>query len=451
MDRAETQVTANDATSAVRNTNETIFDARLRTGARSADRRTRLRTSLALRILGLEYSDTATAFLACSIGQTARSLDGTPTPRSRLRCTLCRASQPNAHVEQECKVVEGIHAENVGHFFREHVDGATEELDFELLSGGRSNLTYRVRGGGRNWVLRRPPLGHVLPTAHDMSREYRVLSALADTDVPTPRTFALCEDESVNGAPFYVMEYREGIILEDALPDGFATTHDERRDISLALVDTLVTLHAIDYESVGLANFGRPNGYLERQVRRWSQQWDRSKTDELPAIEALISRLRTALPGSPAPTIVHGDYRLGNMALDPSHPAKVVAVFDWEMATLGDPLADLGYTLIYWAEAGDSGEAVLSSPTAQPGFASRAELVEAYANRSGRDTTGVDFYQVLALYKLAVISEGIYARYLQGKTLGEGFAGTTRRSGAIVERALRIANASGDRRLRGEG
>lgn len=347
-------------------------------------------------------------------------------------------------------MTEGIHEENVGRFFEEHVDGAQCELAFELLSGGRSNLTYRVRGGGKDWVLRRPPLGHVLPTAHDMSREYRVLSALASTDVPTPRTYALCEDESVNGAPFYVMEYREGIILGDALPDGFATTHAERRGISLALVDTLVALHAIDYESVGLSDFGRPEGYLERQVSRWSQQWERSKTDALPEIEGLICRLRAALPVSPPATIVHGDYRLGNMALDPTHPERVVAVFDWEMATLGDPLADLGYTLIYWAEADDPHKAGLTSPTALPGFASRAELVDAYANRSGRDTASVDFYQVLALYKLAVISEGIYARYLQGKTLGKGFEGMTRQSGAIVERALRIATASSDKHLRGD-
>jgi aminoglycoside phosphotransferase (APT) family kinase protein len=348
------------------------------------------------------------------------------------------------------RVVEGIHAENVGRFFRKHIDGAQCELTFELLSGGRSNLTYRVRGEGRDWVLRRPPLGHVLPTAHDMAREYRVLSALAETDVPTPQTYALCEDESVNGSPFYVMDYREGVVLDDVLPDGFATTHAERRGISLALVDTLVALHAIDFESVGLGGFGRPDGYLERQVRRWSQQWERSKTDELPAIDELIRRLRAALPVSPPPTIVHGDYRLGNMALDPMHPERVVAIFDWEMATLGDPLADLGYTLIYWAEVDDPGEPGMASPTTLPGFASRAELVEAYANRSGRDTTGVDFYRVLALYKLAVISEGIYARYLQGKTLGKGFEGMTRRSGAIAERAIRIASASGDKRLRGD-
>jgi aminoglycoside phosphotransferase (APT) family kinase protein len=349
-------------------------------------------------------------------------------------------------------LIDGIHAENVGRFFRDSVPGGDQELIFELLAGGKSNLTYRVQGSGPDapvWVLRRPPLGHVLPTAHDMTREYRVLSALADTEVPTPRTFALCEDPDVNGAPFYVMEFREGVVLSGALPDGFATTEAQRRDISNALVETLVELHAVVPARVGLGDFGRPDGYLERQVRRWSQQWERSKTDELPEIEELIRRLRVALPQSPAPTIVHGDYRLGNMALDRQDPSRVVAIFDWEMATLGDPLADLGYTLIYWTQPDDPGEPGLSSPTALPGFMSRPEIVAAYAKSSGRDTSAIDFYQVLALYKLAVISEGIYARYLQGKTLGEGFAGMKRASGGIAERAMAIADASDDPKLRG--
>lgn len=346
-------------------------------------------------------------------------------------------------------MTDGIRTRAVSDFFRGHVAGGDCELAFELLSGGRSNLTYLVRGGGRTWVLRRPPLGHVLPTAHDMVREYRVLTALAPTDVPTPATYALCEDSGVNDAPFYVMEYKPGVVVAERLPHGFAATTAARARISEALIDTLVRLHAVDYETVGLGDFGRPEGYLERQVRRWSQQWERSQTGELLAIEALIRRLRAALPASPAPTIVHGDYRLGNMALAADDPGRVEAIFDWEMATLGDPLADLGYTLIYWDEPGDPGEPGMAGPTAAPGFWSRAEIVEAYAKRSGRDVDAIDFYRVLALYKLAVISEGIYARYLQGKTLGEGFAGMSRRSGAIAERALRIADASTDARLRG--
>ena len=284
-----------------------------------------------------------------------------------------------------------------------------------------------------------------------MAREYRVLSALADTDVPTPCTFALCEDTDVNGAPFYVMEYRPGVVLAERLPDGFAPRNEDRRSISLALVDALVRLHAVDPRTVGLAEFGRPEGYLERQVRRWAQQWERSKTRDEPRIEELIRRLRGALPRSPRASIVHGDYRLGNMALDSNDPSRVLAIFDWEMATLGDPLADLGYTLIYWAEAGDASPpgGVRAALTAAPGFLTREELVREYARRSGRDVEAIDFYQVLALYKLAVISEGIYARYLQGKTVGEGFQGYGRQSANLIERALDIAGRSSDPALRG--
>ena len=348
--------------------------------------------------------------------------------------------------------IAGIDHEKVSRFFATHVPSANTDLDFLLISGGRSNLTYLVQGGERSWVLRRPPLGHVLPTAHDMVREHRVLSALADTSVPVPRPLALCEDTSVNEVPFYVMEYRPGVVLGDDIPDGYATTAEERRQISTVLVDTLVNLHRVDYASVGLSDFGRPDGYLERQVRRWAQQWERSKTSELPAIDELSRRLAAALPQSPAPTIVHGDYRLGNVALDPNDPGRIVAIFDWEMATLGDPLADLGYTLIYWTEAGDAplgrGVGAASPFTSLPGFFTRAEIIETYAKRSGRNVDSVEFYQVLALYKLAIISEGIYARYRMGKTLGEGFEGMTRTATGLAERALLIADASNDKRLK---
>lgn len=350
--------------------------------------------------------------------------------------------------------IAGINRSNVSRFFADHVPAGDCPLEFSLISGGKSNLTYLVRGGEREWVLRRPPLGHVLPTAHDMTREYRVLTALRDTDVPVPRTVALCEDNAVNDMPFYVMEYRPGVVLADDMPAGFAETEDERRRICTALVTTLVRLHAVDYRAVGLDGFGHPDGYLERQVRRWAQQWERSKTSELPEIDDLIARLRAALPQSPAPTIVHGDYRLGNMALDPAEPGRVVAIFDWEMATLGDPLSDLGYTLIYWSEADDPfltpGQGGLggSSPfTIKPGFFTRAQIIDAYAQQSGRNVDAIDFYQVLALYKLAIISEGIYARFLQGKTLGEGFS-SYRATPKLVARALAIADASADSRLR---
>jgi aminoglycoside phosphotransferase (APT) family kinase protein len=209
----------------------------------------------------------------------------------------------------------------------------------------------------------------------------------------------------------------------------------------------------VDVERVGLADFGRPAGYLERQVRRWSQQWERSKTRELPAIDELVRRLAASLPASPPPTLVHGDYRLGNLALDPADPGRVVAIFDWEMATLGDPLADLGYTLIYWGEEQDP--PLLHPPgshqavTARPGFFSRAELVSTYARASGRDVSAIDFYQVLALFKLAVITEGIHARFLMGKTVGVGFEAVGAQVALLTERALEIARNSADARLRG--
>ena len=230
-----------------------------------------------------------------------------------------------------------------------------------------------------------------------------------------------------------------------------ADTEAERARIGDALIATLAKLHAVDYRALGLADFGRPEGYVERQVRRWAQQWERSKTGPLPAIEALARRLAAAIPHSPAPALVHGDYRLGNLALDPHDPGRVAAIFDWEMATLGDPLADLGYTLIYWTEMDDvaSGTPFGASVTAQPGFATRAELVDAYACATGRDVAAVDFYQVLALYKLAVISEGIYARFRMGKTLGPGFENMQRAAGPLAERALMLAEQSSDARLRG--
>lgn len=353
----------------------------------------------------------------------------------------------------ESPVPPGIDAVRVAAFFEAALPGLGAPLRFELISGGRSNLTYRVDCPGGTCVLRRPPLGHLLPTAHDMAREHRVLAALADTDVPVARPLALCSDPGVNGAPFYVMEHRAGVVVNERMPDGFAAEPAARRAIGLALVDVMARLHRLDYRALGLADFGRPEGYLERQVRRWAQQWEKSKVDDVPEIEALIERLRAALPASPPPALVHGDYRLGNVALDPAEPGRIVAVFDWEMATLGDPLADLGYTLIYWGEAGDPPELRMpgsfQAVTAAPGFPTRAELVLEYARRSGRDVADVDFYRVLALYKLAVISEGIYARHLQGKTVGSAFDNLQRASVVLARQALAVADASASSALRG--
>jgi aminoglycoside phosphotransferase (APT) family kinase protein len=278
-----------------------------------------------------------------------------------------------------------------------------------------------------------------------MAREYKVLTALADTAVPVPRTFAFCDDESVNDAPFYVMEKVDGQILRSPA-EMAALSRDELRRCSEALVDVLVEIHAVDYEVAGLSDFGHPDGYLERQVRRWGQQWERSKTRDLPAIDELARRLRAALPESPPPTIVHGDYRLDNTMLAPDDPGEIVAVLDWEMATLGDPLSDVGLFLLYWKRD----DAV--SPVgglSDKGFLSRDEIVERYANRSGRDVSRLDFYEVLAAYKLAIIVEGIHARYLMGKTLGEGFEHVGNMVETLVAGALDQASESSIPGLRG--
>jgi aminoglycoside phosphotransferase (APT) family kinase protein len=323
-------------------------------------------------------------------------------------------------------------------------------LRASLIAGGRSNLTYRVTDGATTWVVRRPPLGTIAPAAHDMGREHRVTTALHAAGVPVPRPLHFCDDVTVVGAPFSVVEHVDGTVIRGK-HDARAITEDVARRSTDALLDGLVRLHAVDFRAVGLADFGRPDGYLERQVRRWAQQWERSRTGPLPAIEELARRLAAAVPASPAPTLVHGDYRLGNLALDPRDPGRVAAIFDWEMATLGDPLADLGYTLIYWTERSDakSGSPFGASVTTEPGFATRAQLIDAYARATGRDVAAIDFYQVLALYKLAVISEGIYARFQMGKTLGPGFENMQRATGPLAERALAVADASSDARLRG--
>ncbi len=344
---------------------------------------------------------------------------------------------------------EGVDLASLRTFFADHVEGADgRPLHAELIAGGRSNLTYCISDGERDWVLRRPPLGHVLPTAHDMSREYRVLSALAHTDVPVPKTFALCEDVDVNGAPFYVMERVHGRILRTG-EEMVALTKEQAAACSRQLVDVLARIHRVDYDAVGLGDFGHPDGFMERQVRRWGEQWERSKAAELPEIDELGRRLRKAVPESGPPTIVHGDYRLDNTMLDGDDPGRIVAVLDWEMSTLGDPLADVGLFLLYWGQADAQIIATGQAIEEQAGFASRDEIVEMYAKETGRSVDNLDFYVVFAFYKLAIIVEGIAARYRMGKTLGEGFEHMGQMVSSLVNEALDQANRSSIPALRG--
>ena len=299
------------------------------------------------------------------------------------------------------------------------------ECDVALISGGKSNLTYRVACDAGEVVLRRPPLGHVLPTAHDMVREHRVLQALDGTAVPVPRVLHLGSADGPLGVDFYVMERVLGHVCRNALPPGYADGPEPRAAIGAALVDVLADLHAVDPAAVGLEGFGRPAGFVERQLRRWSKQWDASKTDELPALDELRDELVRTLPPQRAAAIVHGDYRLDNTILHPTLPGRIVAVLDWEMSTLGDPLTDLGTLLAYWSEAADdavvAAARVMAPVTAAEGFPSRAEIVERYAARTGFDVSGVEWYQAFAYFKLAVVCQGIAARAAGGAMLGSGF------------------------------
>ncbi|MTD53431.1 phosphotransferase family protein [Amycolatopsis pithecellobii] len=290
-------------------------------------------------------------------------------------------------------------------------------LTAEVVPGGRSNLTYIVGDGESRWVVRRPPLGHVLPTAHDMTREHRVISALRPTAVPVPATITLCQDTQVIGAPFYVMEfvagsaYRYADRLEPLGPQRTAAIAD-------ALLRTLVELHAVDPESVGLGDFGRPQGFLERQLRRWGKQLDSSRSRDISGIDQLRERLAKHLPVSGAPAIVHGDYRLDNVLVD-SHD-RIAAVLDWEMSTLGDPLTDLAL-LVAYDEVGKKDVGFVSNVSLAPGYPGTDEVIARYAERSGRDVSALNWYLGFAFFKLAVILEGIFYRYRHGQTVGAGF------------------------------
>ena len=300
---------------------------------------------------------------------------------------------------------------------RERPGLVTAPLSGRLIEGGRSNLTYAVTDSTTKWVVRRPPLGHVLATAHDMKREHRVISALHPTDVPVPNPVLLCEDADVLGAPFYVMEFVEGTpyrTADELLPLGPERT----RGAVLELVDTLVELHAVDPADVGLADFGRPEGFLDRQLRRWGKQLAASRNRELPGVEELHAALGRRLPTSPTPTVVHGDYRLDNVLIGKDD--KIKAILDWEMSTLGDPLTDLGLLVMYSIPL-ELPDSPISTTASAPGHPAPAELIERYAERSGRDVSSVAWYTAFAWFKLAVILEGIHYRYTLGQTVGRGF------------------------------
>jgi aminoglycoside phosphotransferase (APT) family kinase protein len=308
---------------------------------------------------------------------------------------------------------DGIDRAGVEGWFSENVPGVELPLAFERISGGRSNMTFSVTdAGGRRWALRRPPLGKRLGSAHDMGREYTVISALQDTDVPVPPVAGLCDDDSVNEAPFYVMEFVDGPILRSE-EETKEFSEPERRAIGERVVDTLVAIHAVDPDAAGLGELGRKQDYVARQLHRWHGQWEKSKTRELPQVDQVHERLAGRIPEQGPATIVHGDYRLDNMILSPA--GEIAAVVDWELCTLGDPLADVGLLLVYWSQAGDEFMPLFAPATIAPGFPTREELRARYAERSGRDLAEIDYFLALGYWKLAVILEGVYARYAAGQ------------------------------------
>jgi aminoglycoside phosphotransferase (APT) family kinase protein len=346
--------------------------------------------------------------------------------------------------------VPGINFDTLTPWFSDHV-APVDELSATIVGHGRSNLTYRLDSNGQSWVLRRPPLSHVQPTAHDMSREFRVISALAGTDVPVPKTYALCDDPEVIGAPFYIMEFARGFV--PVSPDEVSKRFDDgqRRRLGLALIDTLAALHTLDPAGVGLADFGKPAGYIERQVRRFSEQFAKAKTRDIPELEELERRLRAAMPEESAAAIVHGDYRLDNTIV--TEDAHISAVLDWEMSTLGDPLADLGILRMYWrdrdadprlaAQVGNAGVITL------PGFPTWQEAVARYSERTGRDVSHLDFYIVLAHFKLAVILENMHARFMAGGTVGPGFEQIGNQVIVLARSGMAVAERSEVPALRG--
>ena len=307
-----------------------------------------------------------------------------------------------------------------------------DDLTAVPIGDGHSNVTFGLSTG---LVLRRPPRGPLPPSAHDVLREARLLGALGPTPVRVPTVLAVCDDESVIGTPFYVMEEVAGEVITDSMPEALDTPAQRGR-VADELIDSLVELHSVDWTAIGLEGFGKPTGYLERQLRRFSGLWEHNRTRELPEVEAVGAWLAANMPQSPPATIVHGDYRLGNTMFDPSSPARLVAILDWEMATIGDPLADVGYMMIHWTRPGDEvGRFNLHSVTTLDGFPSRDELIERYEQRSGRSMHALNWYVTLALWKAVVFMEGNYKRAVAGstddpylKTFGEGVLELARRA-----------------------
>jgi len=335
---------------------------------------------------------------------------------------------------------DGIEHGPVEDWFRERVADIEPPLDYEKIFGGLSNLTYLVSDqGGSRWVLRRPPLGQRLGSAHDMGREVRVVTGLAETPVPVPPVIGFCEDESVTGAPFYVMEFVEGPVLRTPEQAALFPDPAQRKRLGEGLIETMVKIHGVDPDKVGLGDLGRRDGYVERQLKRWSGQWDKSKTRELEVVETVHQSLLKAIPEQTETTIVHGDYRLDNVIYSPL--GEVAAVVDWELCTLGDPLADLGLLMVYWVEPDDKPIPFFRPATIEPGFSTRDEIAACYAEVSGRDISNLDFFVAMGYWKLAIILEGVLARFKKGQYGKESSQDTSEFEGSVADLANAAATA----------
>ena len=327
---------------------------------------------------------------------------------------------------------EELDVDALSRFLCGKIPGAAEGIELEQFPGGHSNLTYLLRTGGTEYVLRRAPLGPVAPKAHDMAREFRVLQAVHPHFPPAPRVHLLCEDPGIIGTVFYLMERRRGIILRSAAPTEYAGLLEWGARVSMAFIDCLAALHTVDIERRGLIGLGKPEGYLERQVGGWSERWRRARTEENSAMDEVIGYLNDCMPASRAPTLVHNDYKLDNIMLDPANPGRISAVLDWEMATVGDPLSDVGLTLCYWLQAGQ--QPVGAMPSAG-GWFTREQIVNRYEAMTGRDLSAIGWYEVLGIFKLAVIVQQIYYRYFHGQTRDERFKDFHLRVRALIDAA----------------
>ena len=311
-------------------------------------------------------------------------------------------------------------------------------VEARLITGGKSNLTFELSSAAGQLILRRPPSGTLLATAHDMRREARVQRALFPTAVPVPE-IVMFDAGTAFGVPFYVMNKVQGHVITDRLPAGLASGPEDLESMGNALVDVLADLHGVDPAEVGLGDFGRPEGFLERQVRRWRRQWDTTAEQTVPVVDALAERLAGTVPTSPAATIVHGDYRLDNCIVAVDDPARIAAVLDWEMSTVGDPLTDLGMLLFYWAEPGEDRHSLTPTITATPGFPSRAAVAERWSERTGIGLDDLDFYQAFAHFKFAVIAQGVSARVKAGSMGGQDFGDLSAEVAGIAEAGLELA------------